>query len=406
MRRHNQLETNNHTIVVDTERLNCANDDGVCLLLNDTRSSQQQRSRQQRRRRQLQQCLLNQWWILGIGLLLLYQNVLWSSAVSSSSSSSSSSGEENWETFSRDYQDRFQRIPPSGLDQWFKFAKHKQCETQKYYNVIDEQLRVFRDNNDKLPLLSLNDVIQEALTYNELHNAFEVKQNKLSLFQIKEKENGDHNKPWLLAKIDRYNKECTKRWLLQPLVKHQPPLSTRFVWNIMDEPTVNPKVPIFSACNEDLQLDDDNDYEMNRTVVTTTKTSNDDTATTLAVVKDLLIPYHFSIGFLARGLWFWPFFSHGKPWRDRTNTIIWRGSTTGDWGTGPRFRLLEQYNNNNGNNGKVLVFPSGVTADFAFSKVVQSKGRQLDAKYRLADRMSYRDMQKHKYVLDVDGNCK
>jgi hypothetical protein len=49
----------------------------------------------------------------------------------------------------------------------------------------------------------------------------------------------------------------------------------------------------------------------------------------------------------------------------------------------------------------------GVDADFAFVRVVQNyDGQALPEKYRTAEAISYRDIQQHKYVLDVDGNCK
>ena len=129
--------------------------------------------------------------------------------------------------------------------------------------------------------------------------------------------------------------------------------------------------------------------------------------TTTILPQDLLVPYHFSIGHVGMGVWPWwgSVSSRGKPWRDRINAITWRGSTTGKWGTGPRFHLVETYGG--GLTPQPQLLPgTNVLADFAFVKVVQSDGRTLDSKYRVGNRMSYADMQKYKYVLDVDGNCK
>jgi hypothetical protein len=326
----------------------------------------------------------------------------------------------DWESFTRDYHRRFHRPPPLDLKRWLAFAKQNQCDTNRYYDSIDQHMRIFRT-----PKLVLDDVIRQATSetssssssssYTKGFMLWDLQHNKLTLSHVKDIDSAPPHyggRPWWLAKLERYYKEWALRWLLQPLVQHQPPISTQFVWNIMDEPATHPQVPIFSACHEwsypSSSSDDNRTEDFRNTDDGNTTNASLRTHTGTVVPRDLLVPYHFSIGHVGLGLWPWVgSWSHrGKPWRDRINAITWRGSTTGEWGTGPRFHLVETYGGGGGSTQPQLLSGTNVVADFAFVKVVQSEGRTLDNKYRVGNRMSYADMRKYKYVLDVDGNCK
>jgi len=127
--------------------------------------------------------------------------------------------------------------------------------------------------------------------------------------------------------------------------------------------------------------------------------------------KDLIVPWHFSLRFQTQYFWFWPFYSYGPLFAKRNDIITWRGSTTSPWMTGPRFELTRRF-------GGKKIHPlkdeltnatePQVDADFAFIKVVQTPpGAEglSKQKCRFSKRHQfYKQMQKYKYVLDVDGN--
>lgn len=283
----------------------------------------------------------------------------------------------DWNTFREDYQRRYHRSTPDSLKQWLEFANSRGCEPMKFYDAINRDLAVFRDRKTTM---RADQVVEEATTYTDYHVVFKLENHKLTV----EKWHFDN---WWERRFLAVTIERVLRWLLHPLVQHKPPIANKFVFNLHDKPrdVEDAKAPIFSSCHE---------------------WNNDNNSTTLTHnTLDLLVPYYMSIGLLDRGLWFWPFYSRGSEWKKRKDTITWRGSTTGHpWLKGHRFRLLELY-------GGTAVGPIAenvpVNADFAFTNIVQNDGQDLDTKkYRLAKRMSYREMQDHKYVLDVDGNCK
>ena len=284
-----------------------------------------------------------------------------------------------WKEFAQDYQRRYTRAPPDMLKQWLDFAVTHKCETKRYYNTIEQDLKAFRNKK-----LHYDRVVEEVTNYSNYHVVIRIEHNKLKFV----KWNRSFDMSWLKMVENLYLRYAI-RWLLRPLVNHKPPIRTTFVLNLHDRPTgrKNATLPIFSSCH--VSHHNDNLVYENRT---TTMIQTDDTVT-----RDAVVPYYFSIGPIGRGLWFWPFYTKGPEWKQRKNGITWRGSTTGEWERSPRFWLLQQYGG--------MHSLAGVDVDFAFVRVVQSpQGQELPSKYRQAESMSYRDIQRHKYVLDVDGN--
>lgn len=289
-----------------------------------------------------------------------------------------------WNNFEEDYHRRYRRAPPKSLEQWLTFALKNDCEPMRFYDVIERDLAIFRNQS-----LSYDKVVEEATKYTDYFAAYQVKDNRLSITNFQTIFDMTLGK-----RFETFNLQNSLSWLFRPLQNHKPPLDAKFVLNLRDQPTDkrNATYPIFSACHKSR-------FNDNLTYPETHATTRDDES----ITRDLLVPYYFSIGVQHRGLWFWPFYSRGPSWRQRKDSIVWRGSTTGlPWGDSPRFWLLEQY----GAKGVHEIVP-GVDADFAFVRVVQNyDGQALPEKYRRAEAISYRDIQQHKYVLDVDGNCK
>jgi len=161
--------------------------------------------------------------------------------------------------------------------------------------------------------------------------------------------------------------------------------------------------PIFSFSQESNFNDNLSDFSNNNNNNQTLIYSSSDTE---PIYRDLLLPYVFSLSFIGRPhpkLRMWPLYNRGPDWSTRKDAIVWRGSTTGPgWEEGPRFQLIGDY----GGTGVHPIAPNvSVDADFAFVKVVQNNGHVLDPnKYRRTKPMSYKDIQKYKYVLDIDGN--
>lgn len=330
-----------------------------------------------------------------------------------------------WTAFSHDYHQRFGRSPPLELQQWLAYAKRQKCETRQYYNSIDQQLKVFRTDPNSAAHYSLDDIVDEATSYTNGFVVFSLNENKLTIDKMQDNDSAPDfgGRPWWLAKAERYYKEWALRWLLQPVVDHQPPISTKFVWNIMDEPADDPKFPIFSACGRrddwaNVDITEDNQTHTVLPLLSTSQGHERSRESEVSVpetqVRDLLIPYHFSIGSIGTrggdGNLLWSLVRRmtcsNQAWRDRENAITWRGSTTGAWGTGPRFHLVNMDVDGMSNpdvwNRKNV---STVHHDFAFVKVIQEPVKELDPKYRTGGHMSYKEMQNFKYVLDVDGNC-
>lgn len=290
-----------------------------------------------------------------------------------------------WNAFQQDYMRRYRRAPPNSLKQWLKFASSKGCDTMRFYDGIERDLVIFRNRK-----LTYDEVVKEAMHYTDYFAAYEVKNNGLTLTNWQSIFDTS-----LRRRLEAFNLQRALKWLLKPLVHHKPPIHSKFVFNLRDEPTniEDASVPIFSSCHAS-DFNDNLVYN-NRTPAVSKMEE--------PIMRDLLVPYYFSVGLQFRGLWFWPFYSRGPSWKDRKDSIVWRGSTTGvPWGDAPRFWLLEQYGGS-----EVHEIVPGVSADFAFVRVVQNdNGQGLSETYRQQKALSYRDIQRHKYVIDVDGNCK
>jgi hypothetical protein len=329
---------------------------------------------------------------------------------------------EEWESFQADYKQRYNnRQPPQSLRPWLTFAKSLGCETKKYYDVIDYDLQAFRKtartaDNVNRTLVPLDQVLKEAGTYSNYRIEFSLHNHVLRTHIVH-----DPNASWL-NRFETYWIARAYQWLLRPLVQHQPPLTTNFVVSLHDGPRSpsNARAPIFSVSSQSYLTETDrparNQAEHLQNVFQTTTNNNDDST------RDLLIPYYLSIGSFyfaighARGIWCWPFYRHGRKWTEREPTVGWRGSTTGDWLTGPRFELVRRFGGSGIQPLRDAVADidtastakgksSAVQADIAFMRVLQNDGReQLDSSYRFASSVQYSDIQKHRYVMDVDGN--
>jgi hypothetical protein len=380
--------------------------------------------------------------------------------------------DEAWRDFVEDYEKRFQRgPPPSGFDAWFQFATRNQCETRRYYESLDADLAYFRNNNIRSSsLLQWDRVIPEGLNRTDNYIALELENHELRVVAYQTEK--QHEK----AILRLYH------WLLKPLVQHSSPapLYSKFIINLYDVATVqsvDATYPMFSFCKMDYLTDhqppppappllnnsnnnnskdkDHNDLvyayaaEMfnnhtpgpqKRSTGSSSMQDNDDVQkieivqsstygrlTRYVQSKDLIVPWHFSLRFISQQLWWWPFYNkHGAvPYARRKNVISWRGSTTGPWKTGARFKLVQEFggrgihplvtnSNKSHTNSSVsnptsnsVVVVGGVSADFAFIKVVQqppnAESLSRDS-YRFARHMFYREMQQNKYILDIDGN--
>jgi hypothetical protein len=74
---------------------------------------------------------------------------------------------------------------------------------------------------------------------------------------------------------------------------------------------------------------------------------------------------------------------------------------------GPRFQLVRRFGSESTLRDVDDTKPTIVTsvgADIAFMRVVQNDGQGLDTMYRNAPSMTYSELQKYRYVIDVDGN--
>jgi hypothetical protein len=318
------------------------------------------------------------------------------------------SDSEDWIDFAQDYHKKFRRQPPKGLDAWMKYANRQQCQTRgPHYDALDIDMEFFRQQiqltNKGLPL-DLDQVIPLGKQLTNFFLAFSLENHKLTIV--------DYQADWTVVGQtvhSAYTKLLFRR-LFEPIRQHTPPIKTKFIINLNDKPqveSVHATYPVLSFCKEDYYTD--NKPIPPDILNNTHPTLIDDRAkhpkpAGFLASPDLLIPARSSLTMDQLGLWFWPFYSHGSPFHSRKNVIQWRGSTTGDWGTGPRFRLVRQF----GGTGVHPLGDSGVVADFAFTNSVQKpKGAEANENiYRFTKYMKYKEMQDMKYIVDVDGNGK
>ncbi|CAB9527271.1 KDEL motif-containing protein 1 [Seminavis robusta] len=199
------------------------------------------------------------------------------------------------------------------------------------------------------------------------------------------------------------------RRLLEPVRTHKPPLKLKFIVNLHDrarDSSVNATVRVFSACKEDYYTNEkpipnneapSRHYPFNATYIRGTNASK------FKASRDLLFRAWFSLPDHLHKLWLWPFYSQGLNFVERDNVINWRGSTTGEWGTGVRFQMIEKI----GGTDVHTLTDNLVSVHFAFVRAVQGpdeEGSSAKERYRFANGMKYLELQRNKYILDVDGN--
>jgi len=401
----------------------------------------------------------------------------------------------DWKTFQHAYETRFQRPTPSGYQQWLKFAQSEACEPFKLYNAIERDLLPFRyrqqqqqqqvdennnNNNNNNKLWKWNQLQDMATNYTKgAYLLVEIQNHQITIVRedltewyaqhpLQPKPNS-----WR-AYMEARKLKFNLQWLFDPIIHHEPPLHLRFVINLHHQPrlpkTITPPsasapvVPIFSFHHDARHTDNDPVHPGQMALQISNKNRNgiiDPRDSSTAPPKDLLLPHLYvsggrmgaagmtsspSIG----GFWFWPFFRQGKPWKHRKPTIVWRGSTLGnyhhavhsnnnnknnnnnnnsatynsktavdDFFTGPRFEMMNKWANINNNNKNVhpIADNVNVNVDFAFTKLIlpnhidkmhptirnQIEQRAYDT-YRFDKPFRYGTLQQYQYLMDVDSN--
>lgn len=366
------------------------------------------------------------------------------------------SNEMTWIHFQKAYKLHFQRTAPDTLEQWLNFAKSNKCEPFKQYKAIERDLYPFRKKlmrkkaqGNTQPLLDWDTILTIAAEYAAgAYMAVEIKDHTITIvhkdlskwFEQHPTSDGSGWHGWKEEWKLHHNLE----WLLEPVRAHTPPIQTRFVVNLHNIPK-SPKdaaVPIFSMHHEHHHTDNDPQHPGNATLEIANKNRNgildprDDTT------RDLLIPHLYtSGGMMGRGMtsspgiggfWFWPFYSSGPPLKSRQNMIAWRGATTGNYNpthnpnttnlvtnpqqlffVGPRFDMMRKWG---GTDVHPMTQFTTVQVDFAFTELTianneahdeqtqQIMYQQARENFRFAKSLSFGQLQKYKYLLDVDGN--
>lgn len=266
----------------------------------------------------------------------------------------------SWDQFHVNYLRRFHKQPPIGLKSWLSFAKRNHCPISYYYDAIYEDLDQYR----YLVPMNASEVIEKAISHSSFSVAFQVKRGRLEAVKWR----------------NQTTNFRTMKWLVGPFMKDHPDFPHPFVWNIHDGPA-NGRFPIFSSC----QYSDWNDMAAKN------QTNGGVLGTT---TRNIRLPFvdltSIKVPFRRRSIYTAP----GDDFAMRKDIIVWRGSTTGPWGTGSRFRLTSRYRN-------------AKEFDVGFTRVVQDYNAEFNRSiYRTAESLSYRELQQYKYVLDLDGNCK
>jgi hypothetical protein len=316
---------------------------------------------------------------------------------------------EGWADFSQYYQKTFRRQPPKGLESWLKFAQQQKCGTRgHHYEALDQDLKFFRGQIQLSGRpLDLEQVIPMGKKITNFYIAFSLDNHKLTVEEY-------HGKGWGFE-WDSSQWQYTKTLLmanLEPIRKHKPPIRTRFVINLHDRAqnaSVHATYPVFSYCKDDYYT---NDKPIPHVMFNHSNSVDIDSAIhegpypqEIVTSRDLLIPARSSLQPERLDMWFWPFYSRGPRFHSRRDIIVWRGATTGVWGTGPRFHLMGKFG---GTDIHPLGNDSGVLADFAFTRNIQqpAKAESTKIRHRFTLHMFYWQMQRIKYILDVDGNGK
>ncbi|CAB9520792.1 KDEL motif-containing protein 1 [Seminavis robusta] len=365
----------------------------------------------------------------------------------------------SWKSFQHAYETRFRRPTPSSLQPWLNFAQENACEPFKMYTAIERDLLPFRKiMNGGLevhhpphapPELLHWDKLQDIAT-NYTKGAFllvQIRDHTLTILDSQltewfQQHPTVHSEKSLRGWWERQKLEWNLQWLMDPVIQHKPPIHTRFVINLHHRPRSPPDavVPIFSSHSESYHTDADPTHPGDLSLEISNKNRNGVIDTRDPTTRDLLIPHLYVAGGrvgaagmtsspAVGGFWFWPFFRDGKPWEERKNVIAWRGSTLGnydstvEWGnhsqahdffSGPRFSVMQQWG---GTDIHPIQAESNVQVDFAFTKLLlqgeehmhktqeQTIKDAVQKEFRFAHRLSFRQLQKYKYLLDVDGNA-
>jgi len=325
--------------------------------------------------------------------------------------------DDDWESFREDYQQRFNKtVTPDSLRPWLRYAQKHQCNERDYYDGIETDLQVFRDiivaqGNQKF---RQEDIVAKGANQTSFYMVLQLQNHKWTMLDTV-----DYHKkgPLPLMKIEKQ-----LQWLMEPVRAHRPAINNTFFFNLHDGArNKDSDRPIFSTCKQAYWTDDvaiPTDEEVVNLLVNdmtrfpfqqhnyqTYNGQVQDDHKMDAGIRDVLIPFYNNLptGHAGNEPLIYPLRS---PFDERDNSIVWRGSTTGPWGWGPRFKLVQTYG---GDNVTFFVIDrnnkeDSIKVDFGFTLIVQGKNKTLPPHSRMADYMSYSDMQRHKYVMDVDGN--
>ena len=382
-----------------------------------------------------------------------------------------------WRSFQRAYETRYRRMPMDSFQAWLDFAQNEACEPFKMYNAIDRDLAPFRrrlqNNSTRFQWNKL-----ESIATGYAKGAYllvEIKDHTLTVLERDLSEWYDQHPTIPSAPLSgtvsgtfgslrnlwrsyRIFVETQKllynlQWLMDPVVRHKKPnpIHTRFVVNLHPTPklpSLEAQVPIFSSHHEHHHTDADPTHPGSLALEIANKNRNGVIDPRDETTRDLLLP-HLSVaggrmgaaGMTSSpsigGFWFWPFFREGKPWEKRKKTIVWRGSTLGNYRphntirndtvgsleseldnffVGPRFDMMKRWG---GKEVHPIADDVDVNVDFAFTRLIVQGQEHMDPKtvqeiqtrakneYRFVNkRMSFGTMQKYQYLLDVDSNGK
>jgi hypothetical protein len=318
--------------------------------------------------------------------------------------------DQDWNEFQQDYQHRFAgRMPPPGMKLWLTHARTFACNERDFYQAMDDELEVFRTViQQEGRKFQWEDITPTGLQQTTNYMAFTLHNHQLDV-SASRNSNNDSGQQRRIEEL--------LRWILEPVRVHVPPLNATYFFNTHDNPSPaknTTKRPIFSSCKQaywtENQPPPPSGHAISLEQTVQQQAWNHD-----ILLKhpdfpdseesiDIMVPWHYAYdpnyydNYRAEN-------PKAKPFLQRKERILWRGSTTGlSWGESPRFRLINQYG---GTTGKAypLNERTPVIVDFAFVSIVQKRpGSTLAPLSRLAGSVSFSEAQDDKYIMDVDGN--
>ena len=328
--------------------------------------------------------------------------------------------ETDWKDFQNDYEQRFNNRPPPALRPWLHYARKHQCNERDFYSAIDTDIQVFRDiiiAQDK-KLFRQEEIVPLGIQQTSFYMGLQLQ-----------------NHTWtVLASVDYHKKgkrflqtiQKQLTWLMEPVRAHTPALNATYFFNLHDgSRNENSTRPIFSVCKQaywtdsvsiptedkvrQLQeaLDNPNNRIFSPDQQHNYRTFNPqviDNDTMDAGIRDILVPFYHNLPPLPQRR----AKQSSLKFDLRNNTIVWRGSTTGPWGYGPRFQLVRKFGGASFNvplsNTTIATEAAIVNVDFGFTKIVQGKNKTMPSGFRMAGYLTSSQMQTNKYIMDVDGN--